>query len=241
MGLSRRLIDLSLPVQTQFDWTKYPARRAYGQWEPPTILTTFTTVEREGLMMQRLETTTQSFTHFDAPRHFYTDGASADEVPLESLVGDAVVIDMLHKKPGEAVTAEDLEASGADVNDGDIALIRTGWTERGPWGTERFWREMIYLEQDACDWLLAKKIRSLALDFMADLLPFVVCPGCGQLTPSGRGSPNHRKFLKAGVVLLEWLVNLTQISSPRILLVCLPLKLVGADGAPMRAIAIEEE
>jgi arylformamidase len=239
--LGRRLIDLSLPIQTQYDWTKYPARRAYSQWEPPTILTTFTTVGHEGLMMQRLETTTQSFTHFDAPRHFYEDGITADQVPLDRLVGDAVVIDMMHKEPGQAVTAGDLDASGVELHPGEIALIRTGWTERGPWGTERFWREMIYLEEDACDWLLSRGIGSLALDFQADVKPFVSCPGCGQLSPTGRGSPNHLKFLRAGVVLLEWLVNLTQITSPRVLLVCLPLKLVGADGAPMRAIAIEEE
>lgn len=239
--MARRLIDLTLPVETQFDWTKYPARQAYGQWEPPTILTTFTTIEREGLMMQRLETTTQSFTHFDAPRHFLTDGLAADEVPLDHFVGEAVVFDMLHKKPGEAVRASDLEDSGVKIAQGDIALIRTGWTERGPWGTERFWREMIYLEEDACDWLLGKGIRSLALDFMADLQPFEVCSGCGHLAPSGRGSPNHNKFLKAGIVLLEWLTNLSEISKPRVLLICLPLKLVGADGAPMRAIAIEED
>lgn len=239
--MARRLIDLTLPVKTQFDWTKYPARFAYGQWEPPTILTTFATIEREGLMMQRLETTTQSFTHFDAPRHFLPDGLAADEVPLDNFVGEAVVIDMLHKKPGEAVRASDLVNSGVEINEGDIALIRSGWTERGPWGTERFWREMIYLEEDACEWLLNKGIRSLALDFMADLKPFSACSGCGHLAPSGRGSPNHRKFLEAGVVLLEWLTNLSEISKPRVLLICLPLKLVGADGAPMRAIAIEED
>ena len=239
--MARRLIDLSLPIQTQVDWTKYPARRAYGQWEPPTILSTFTTIEREGLMMQRLETTTQSFTHFDAPRHFFADGLAADEVPLECFVGEAVVIDMLHKGPGEAVRAADLEACGAALAPGDIALIRTGWTERGPWGTERFWRQMIHLEEDACGWLLDKGIRSLALDFQADVQPFKVCPDCGQLTPSGRGSPNHKRFLGAGVVLLEWLTNLSQLTKPRVFLICLPLRLVGADGAPMRAIAIEED
>jgi kynurenine formamidase len=47
--------------------------------------------------------------------------------------------------------------------------------------------------------------------------------------------------LKAGVVLLEWLVNLAEIKKSRVLLACLPLKLVGADGAPMRAIAIEDD
>ncbi len=136
--------------------------------------------------------------------------------------------------------AADLEASGVEVREGDIAIIRTGWTNRAPWSTERMWREMIHLEEDACDWLLAKKIRSLALDCMADVSPFRVSSDSDQLMPSGRGSPNHLKFLKAGVVLLEWLTNLDQITAPRVLLACLPLKLVGADGAPMRAIAIEE-
>jgi kynurenine formamidase len=239
--MGRRLIDLTLPVQTQYDWTKYPARRAFGQWEPPTILTEFASIEKDGLMMHRLETTTQSFTHFDAPRHFYADGLACDEVPLDQFVGEAAVFDLLHKQPGEAVHAADLEAAGGSFRPGDIALLRTGWTDRAPWGTERMWREMISLEEDACDWLLARGVKSLALDFQADVNPFRVCSDCGRLTPSGRGSPNHRKFLGAGVVLLEWLTNLAAISRPRVLLVCLPLKLVGVDGAPMRAIAIEDD
>ncbi|MCL4458452.1 MAG: cyclase family protein [Chloroflexi bacterium] len=234
-----RLIDLTLSISSQDAWTKYPARVTFGQEEPPTRIETFATIAKDGLFMQKIQTTTQSFTHIDAPKHFYEDGLANDEIPLEQLVGEAVLIDLSHKHPGEGVTAADLSSSTAQVKEGDIVILRSGWTERGPWGTERFWRAMIWLSTDACDWLIGRGIKSLALDFMAEVQPFVACPHCGALRPSGKGSPNHRKFLKKGIVLIEWLTNLGAISRERVWLICLPLKIKGSDGAPARVIAIE--
>lgn len=239
--MPKRIIDLTLTIVPADSWIQFPRKLAgTGRQEPPTKIEAISTIEEYGVLAHRFETTTQSFTHIDAPRHFFKDGLTNDEVPLERLIGEAVVIDMLYKKPKEAVTAKDLENSRIKVKKGDIAIIRTGWTDKA-WGTKKFWEEMIWLSEDACDWLIDKGIKALAQDFFTDVYPFLVCEKCGALLPSSKGSPNHHKFLKNGIILIEWCTNLIAIKKQRVTLICLPLKLKGTDGAPARVIAIEDE
>lgn len=237
-----RLIDLSLTIIPADSWIGYPRKLIYGQVEPPTKIETISEVKNHGVFVQYIETTTQSFTHYDAPRHYFEDGLANDEIPLEKFMGEAVVFNMMHKKPGEGVTAEDLESSGAGIKKGDIALIRTGWTDRA-WGTREFWENMIFLSEDACDWLIGKEIKALALDFYTDTAPLRKCEVCGQLRPieSALSDINHRKFLGKGIILMEWLTNLGAIKKPRVFLICLPLKIKGSDGAQTRVVAMEEK
>jgi arylformamidase len=238
-----RIIDLSLTVVPASCWVQFPRTVIGGKWpgqEPPTRIETISTVAERGFFVQRFETCTQSYTHVDAPAHIFEDGLTNDQIPLDRLVGEAVVIDMMHKQPKEAVTAADLEASGVEVREGDIVIIRTGWTDRA-WATEEFWRDMIVLSEDACDWLIGKGIKALVQDFDPDVQLMYTCEACGALRPREVYVPNHHKFLERGIILIEWCTNLGAIEKPRVTLVCLPLKLKDSDGAPARVIAIEEE
>ena len=240
--MGKKIIDLSLEIVPAGSWIQFPRNLVYGKEEPPTRIETIMDRRPEGgSFAQRIETTTQSFTHIDAPSHYMVDGLTNDQVPLEQLIGEAVVFDMMHKNEGEGITAEDLESSGVKVNPGDIAIIRTGWTDR-TWGTEKFWAEMIWLSLDAGDWLIDKKIKALAQDFFTDVRPLTRCKHCGSLISAPRPKRwNHNKFLEKGIILMEWLTNLGTISKPRVTLICLPLKIKGSDGAPARIIAIEED
>lgn len=235
--MSRRIIDLSLTIDPECEYIQFPRSRVYGRPEPPCHIDVVSKLEEVQIYVCRFDMTTQSFTHYDAPRHYMPGRWTNDEVPLDRLVGDAVVIDMMHKQPDEAVTADDLDRSGVDVRPGDIALIRTGWTDRA-WGTARFWEQMIYLSTDAADWLIERGIKGLAQDFMTCDPPLK--PGPGREWPKPDWSPNHKKFLGRDIVLMEWLTNLGSISQPRVLLACAPIKLKGTDGAPCRAFCIEE-
>lgn len=238
--MGRRIIDLSLPVVSGEYWTKYPGGVVYGQEEPPTTIECFSTIEKTTVFMNKFSSTTQSFTHIDAPRHVYDDGTPNDKVSLEQLVGDAAVIDVTYKQPRELITAEDLEKGGGHLSDGEIAIIRTGWTERGPWGTERFWRDMIYMDTDAGRWLDRKGVKAIAVDFLPDLPQFYT-DAEGKLRPTNLGHPTHLLLMKRGVVFVEWCTNLRAIRKDRVQFYCLPLRLVGTDGAQARVIAIEEE
>ena len=235
----RRIIDLTLTMKSADSWIEFPRKIVYGNPELPTRIEAF--VKPPKGMIYRIETTSQSFTHIDAPKHFSDhSGPSVDEIPLEKLIGEAVIIDMTHKKPKETVTAEDLESSGVEVKEGDIVIIRTGWTDRA-WGTKEFWVKMIGMSSDAGDWLLSKGIKALATDFRMDLPPLDICEKCGAMVPRPNQDENRGKFFERGIMMIEWCTNLGAIKKRRVDFICLPLKFEGADGSPVRVIAIEEE
>ena len=237
----KKIIDLSLDiVPSAGSWIQFPRAIVYGGEAVPTRVETIATIDKNGTYVQRYESTTQSFTHIDAPIHFDINGIPIDKVPFAQLINEAVVIDMLHKQPGEGVTAKDLEDSRAVVNAGDMVIIRTGWTDRA-FGKKFFWEKMIYLAEDAADWLIDKGITALLQDFMTDIPPVKVCQACNSLIPAKKFCPNHKKFLPRGIILIEWCTNLAAITKPRVLVVALPLKIKGADGAQARVIAIEDE
>lgn len=239
--MAKKYIDLTLDVISKESWIQFPRKLIRGASEPPTIIETASTVEEHGVFVQKISTTTQCFTHIDAPAHFVIGGKTIDQIPLEQLIGEAVVIDMMHKQPGEGVTAEDLENSGVEVKEGDMVIIRTGWTDKC-FGTREFWEKMIYLSEDAGEWLAGKKIKALIQDFMTDTAPLTTCEHCNSLLPvKDKWCPTHHKLLGQGVILIEWCTNLGAITKPRVTIVALPMKIKGGDGAQARVVAIEEE
>ena len=101
------------------------------------------------------------------------------------------------------------------------------FTERG------FYSDSPYLSEEACRWLVEQGVRLLGMDVPSPDNP-VNSHG------TANDSPNHVILLGAGVVLLEYLANLDRLRSPEVFLAALPLHIPGADGAPVRAIAIEQ-
>ena len=80
-------------------------------------------------------------THIDAPRHFLADGGPVDELPLDRLVmRDAVVLDVSGKPAGAGISGDDLERTGVVPAPGQIAVIKTLWTDRA-WGRPEFWND----------------------------------------------------------------------------------------------------
>jgi arylformamidase len=172
-------------------------------------------------------------THIDAPRHFYEKGASIDETPLDKLVlRTAVVIDMSHRQPGEAVTARDLDSAGVRPAAGEIAVIKTMWTDRA-WGKAEFWDKPIHLEPSVGEWVEMRGVAAVAMDCFPEM-PFWL----KQLTPEQRGA-NHKRWLKAGIPMIQMLTNLNAIA-PRFRIIALPLRLTGMDGSPARVVGIED-
>jgi arylformamidase len=83
---------------------------------------------------------------------------------------------------------------------------------------------------------LARKPTAVAFDFPQDypirlLLDGHIAPTAEHVT--------HDVLLRAGVTLIEYLVNTSALRGPRTLLCAAPLKIPGADGAPARVFAIE--
>jgi arylformamidase len=242
-----RIVDLTLPVVTGM--AGIPKIAFYEQ--NPVKVQAMTVVSEEqravlaregidviadapaiGSMNTVLTLNTHIGTHIDAPRHFYADGAAVDELALDRLVmREAVVLDVSGKPAGAGVSGEDLERTGVVPAAGQVAVIKTLWTDRA-WGKPEFWSNTIHLEPSVSEWTAARGVAAVAMDCFPEK-PFWRMT----LAPAERGA-NHKRWLKAGIPMIQLLTNLGSIAD-RFTLVALPLRLRGMDGAPARVVGIE--
>jgi arylformamidase len=166
-------------------------------------------------------------THIDAPEHNVRGGKQVHDLSLETFCGDAVIADLRHLVPGKAITAAELESAiGAVIRRGDRLLLRTDvnktymiddWMKRAP-----------YLTSDATRWCIDEGVVLVGYDFYHG----VDEPGAPRVFNASR------TLSEAGVVTLPYLNNLDRIGAQRVTLVALPLKLVGAEASPVRAVVL---
>jgi len=133
--------------------------------------------------------------------------------------------------------AADLERLGSHVQAGDIVLLRTDWPRKCPVESERFWREAPYTGRSACDWLVAHKVKAVGYDYPPDYAVRTTIFEPGKKVTRYECT-THDVFFPAGITVIEYLTHLDQIGAPRCRFIALPLKLDGADGSPVRAIAL---
>jgi arylformamidase len=159
-------------------------------------------------------------THVDAPAHFVPGAATIEQLSPESLVGPAVVVE--HTGPGD-ITAADLEALGVN---GDHPRVLFKTANRRLWEDTSFRRDFVALAPSGAQRLIELGVRLVGIDYLSieayDAADHAV----------------HRSLLQAGVVILEG-VDLREVPAGEYLLVCAPLKLAGAEGAPARVFLVD--
>ncbi len=156
-------------------------------------------------------------THVDAPVHFIEGAPGMESVSLDALCGPAVVVDATSISGG-SIGQSDLEA--IDITPGaERVLLKTRNSEL--WNRKEFTRDFLRLDGSGARFVVARGIRTIGIDYL-----------------SVGDREAHRELLGAGVVPIEGL-DLRQIEPGEYTLVCLPLDLVGSDGAPARAILID--
>ena len=161
----------------------------------------------------RLVTPTHVGTHIDAPWHYDEGGARLEGVPLELLVGEALVI---HHLAGGAVGPEAVaHAPRLPAR----VLFRTGQPER--W--EAFPEDFAPLTPELVHALADRGVRLVGTD-----APSVDAFGA-------EGLPVHRAFEERGLIIVEGL-ELSRADQGHHRLICLPLPLPHADGSPVRAL-----
>ena len=219
-----RVVDLTFPIKPHFRWkvaTEVKGSHAKGDLFQTTILTIHC----------------HAFTHVDAPGHFLPGGRDIASLPVDQWVGEAAVLDLTQVGPNQEVTADDLERHGQHVRSGDIALLRTDWPKRVSVETEQFWRDAPYTGKSACEWLLDRQVKVVGYDYPPDYaVRTMIFEPTRKLTRED--NTTHHAFFPAGIRVVEYLTNLDQIGAPRCTFVALPLPVEGADGMPVRAVAL---
>jgi len=159
-------------------------------------------------------------THVDAPYHFLPNGGRVDALPLEALIGPALVLEV--PETCTAIGAAELHAAGLP---GRVERVLFKSRNSNLWSSEKeFYREFVAILPDAAEMLVATGVRLVGMDYLS-------------VAPFNNAVRTHEILLGAGVVLLEGL-NLADVPAGLYTLYCLPLKLGGADGAPARTVLI---
>ena len=159
-------------------------------------------------------------THADAARHFFDDGQSVDRIPLERLIGPALLLSF----------PDDLRAIGAaDLRNHDLKgrtriLLRT--RNSALLSQKEFVRDYTYLAPDGAQYLVDNGVELVGIDYLSI-----------EQFHSGHHM-SHRILLGRSVVILEGL-DLSVPAPGEYDLICLPLRIEGCDGAPARAVLIK--
>ena len=216
----RRVVDLSHPVDD--DTPVYPG-------DPVPRFTPATTIGRDGYNVLHVQMGSQTGTHLDAPYHFLEDGGRVEDLDLDQLCAPAVVVDVRRKDAREAITWGDLEPQAGDLRPGVILVLHTGWSRY--WGSNTY-AEHPFLDGAAARQVVERGVRTVAIDAMS--LDETVDT---HEHPSGFAA--HFAVLGAGGAIAENLTNLEAVDFPDPVVSILPIRFRGADGAPVRAVALE--
>jgi kynurenine formamidase len=169
-----------------------------------------------------------SGTHMDAPYHFFKDGLTVEQIPIDATMGDAAVIDVSDKDPNEPVTREMIEMvverDQLEIKENSIVLFRC-WP--GEWNGEGF-HECQSLAPSVGVWVVEKKLKAIGVDLAnADI-------------NSNMRRDVHLALLSRNIFIMENIVNLDKLSKKQFYFIGTPLNVKGLTGSPIRAIAVEE-
>lgn len=208
-----RIYDVTVPLR--------PGMATY-EGEPGPVLT-FHSLISEGMSanVSALSLGSHTGTHVDAPCHFIEGASAVEEMAVDALVGAGYVAQFTQ---GRHITAPDLDAAG--IPGGTKRLLLKTPNDRF-WDDDEFHRDFIGLADDAGEWLVRHGVILVGIDY---------------LSIEQFRSPTHqvhKTLLGHRVVIIEGLY-LRDVPPGPYTIVCAPLKVVGADGAPARVFLLAD-
>lgn len=210
------LIDLSHPLFTGMP--VYPG-------DPTVKIEPAATIEADGFAVLSVHMGSQSGTHIDAPSHFLDSGVNITDVPLDHFFGLGCIVDVRPAGCTE-LTVKHFDEAEPDWRNYQIILIHTGWDTL--WGTDEYFVHP-WISIELAQSIVEAGVTTVAIDALS-------------VDPTQLGADNefpaHYVLLGAGCVIAENLTNISGIGTKEATISLLPLKIIGADGAPIRAIAV---
>jgi arylformamidase len=202
-------IDVSVPI-----------RDAMVHWpsDPPVSIKRVSDIEKgDTANLSVISMGAHSGTHVDAPIHFVKAGKGVDNIPLDTVVGRARVIEI---RDPESIKPEELV--GHRIRSGERILFKTENSSH-VWQKSDFVENFVFISDAAADLLVDRGIRLVGIDYLS----------VGSYKHGG--SYVHKTLLSGGIWIIEGL-NLSNVMPGKYDLICLPLRIVAGDGAPARVI-----
>jgi kynurenine formamidase len=166
-------------------------------------------------------------THIDSPLHFNPEGTSIDKMPVDLMVGNAVMQDYCFKKNAESITAAEVEEGLKKINvnphDLKYILFRTGAGEY--YDTDEYLSKYLEVRADAVEWMLDRGIQAFGVD--------------ASTVDHAKDRATHMLMRKRVTYHMENLANLDKLPHNKIFtLVCTPLLMLNSSASPVRALAL---
>lgn len=202
--------------------TVSPGMPCYSGTEPP-VFWDSCTLKSHGFREKRIKLYSHTGTHMDAPAHMLENGDTLENFEVGRFVGSGTVLDLTGLQ-GTEIQVEALEPFYGKIEGQDFVLLYTGWSRA--WGRDSYYGDYPVLSMDAAQWLAGFEPKGIGVDVMSvDSM-------------DSEAFPVHRVFMEQDIVVIENLTNMERLLGREFLLCCLPLKIAGGDGAPVRAVAL---
>jgi len=202
-------IDVSVPIKDAM--VHWPS-------DPPVSIKRINDIEKgDTANLSAISMGTHSGTHVDAPIHFVKEGKGVDDIPLDTVVGRARVIEI---RDPESIKPEEL--AGHHIRNGERILFKTENSSH-VWQKSEFVEDFVFISDAAADLLVNRSVRLVGIDYLS----------VGSYKHGG--SYVHKTLLGGGIWIIEGL-NLSNVTPGKYDLICLPLRIVAGDGAPARVI-----
>jgi arylformamidase len=205
------LIDISVPLHRAM--TVWPNSAGFD------ISRTQSFAAGDGVNVSRITMDVHCGTHVEAPLHFIDAAGDLDTIAMDVMVGPAQVVEL--QVPGGRIGRTELEAAGIPAGT-DRLLLRTSNSAFWQSGGASFRDDFSALVPDGAEWVVEQGIRLIGTDYLS-------------VAAFDNGPGTHQVLMRGGVAILEGL-NLGDVAPGPYRLICLPLRIVGAEAAPARAL-----
>jgi len=202
-------IDISVPLHTGM--VHWPGDASFERHS------TLALARGDACNLSEIRGSAHTGTHMDAPLHFFEGGLAIDAMPIAATVGPARVIEIHDPRLIRIAELEPYHPA-----QGERLLFKTA-NSLLCWKTSQFQKDYVHIPPDTARYLAGIGVRMVGVDYLS--------VGHGE----GGGAETHRILLGAGIWIIEGLI-LEHVAPGDYELVCLPLKIVGSDVAPARAI-----
>lgn len=185
-------------------------------------LETACTYENDFFKESRITLFTHTGTHVDPPAHVFAGRTTLDQFPAEQFLGRALVIACRDLKEGDVITMEHIRKYGEKAEQADFLLFNLGWDKH--WGTDAYFGNYPCMATEVLNYIIAGNYKGIGVDTIS-------------IDPMNKLTRHRKLFQDKDIVIVENLTNLHLCGGDLFSFSCFPLKILGCDGSPVRAVA----
>jgi len=220
-----RIIDLSHVITPGKAGRKFAIEMVGAETVNPKVVR----LEGQWYIMHNISMVSHIGTHIEAPYHLFKSALDLAGLPLEQLMGEAVLLDLRQCPRKSAVTLQHVQDASEKVRGirpGDIVFCNLGCAAF--YGTEQYGMNPCF-STEAIQWLVDRGMKLMGVD------------ASGVEVPGNEDHVNHSALFIKGIPLIENLANLDQVSRTRFWVYAFPIAVSGLEAFPLRVIAVESD